>query len=150
MSVTKTRLRTDSTKITTFGHAAILESETLKKNDVTKHDMLDFFKRELEKFNNYVNSNKEKLERLVKLFSASKSGNSLSSTHQIMFNQNGSSDDMSNIFLKQFVEEYGLDLTDIENGMLHLKDIIESFEMSEATQYCEVDLFNADKPPVEC
>jgi hypothetical protein len=151
MSITKTEFNTHEPKTTSFQTFDVTVSGYYDKNKVTKDDLIDFFGKEVSRLNGFIQQNVDKIKKLTSLFGVVKSGTTLSTSHQVMFNHNNDdTDKMGQLLLEEFFEQYGLNLEDVKKGVEVLKDTISIMKNSEATQYCEVDIFNPEKEPVEC
>lgn len=128
-----------------------LSSESNSKSSITNKDLIEFFITELDRVNEAIKINNDKIDKLSSLFGVSKNGTILSNSYQVTFNQGTYiSDKMADILLSEFHNEYGLNLADIKTAVESLKETLLHMKSSKAKKYCEVDLFSPKKEPIEC
>lgn len=93
----------------------------------------------------------DKIDNLRSLFGVRKEGDGLECSYKIMFNQEKEeTDDLGAQYLNKFLDDYSLNIRNIERELRMLKNLIEAKTLRGKPNYCEVDLFNKEKEPVEC
>ena len=94
----------------------------------------------------------KKIDTLRNLFKVQKIGGVLDSNYRIVFNESDESepDDLGQQFFDKFVESYSLDINQIDRNLRMLRNLIEAKSLRGKPNYCEVDLFDKEKEPIEC
>lgn len=94
----------------------------------------------------------EKLSQLKDLFKVIRSGNDLDRSYKVVFNssEESQSDGISDSILQSFLDNNGFSIANLIKDARIAKDMIEAKLVRGNPDYCEVDLFNKEKQPVEC
>lgn len=92
------------------------------------------------------------LNTLASLFRVIKTGDELDRKYTISFNSKGECqiDEHSERILSEFIEAHSLDLSCLTTRVGELQNLLIARLERGKPDYCEVDIFNKEKEPVEC
>jgi len=95
---------------------------------------------------------KDKLSDLQKLFHVNKEGEDFDVSYKVVFGKEipSEQDEHTMIIMDNFIATYSLDLSKITRDFKLILNATEAKLLRGAPSYCEVDLFDKEKEPVEC